>query len=202
MKSMTPETRNTLIARLPNTLDGEAWEQFVDIYRPLVFRLARSKGFQDADAHEIAQEVMVAVAGAAERWEPDPQKGRFRDWLFRIAQNLMIKYLTRRKYRSFAAGNSDVNAILSNHPAGEVDPSILALEHRRELFRWAAERVQKQVAERTWQAFWKTSVEGVGSRQVAEELGMTVGAIHIACSRVRKRIRDEIKPFEETYDAD
>lgn len=199
---MIPETRNTLIARLPDTLDGKAWEQFVDIYRPLVFRLARSRGFQDADAHEIAQEVMVAVAGAAERWEPDPQKGRFRDWLFRIAQNLMIKYLTRRKYRSFAAGNSDVNAILSNHPAGEVDPSILALEHRRELFRWAAERVQKQVAERTWQAFWKTSVEGVGSRQVAEELGMTVGAIHIACSRVRKRIRDEIKPFEETYDAD
>lgn len=197
---MTPETRNTLIARLPNALDGEAWEQFVDIYRPLVFRLARRKGFQDADAHEIAQEVMVAVAGAAERWEPDPQKGRFRDWLFRIAQNLMIKYLTRRKYRSFATGNSDVDAILINQSASEVDPSILALEHRRELFRWAAERVQNQVTERTWKAFWKKSVDGVGSRQVAEELGMTVGAVHIACSRVRKRIRDEIKPFEETQD--
>ena len=202
MKSVVPETRNSLIARLPNALDGEAWDQFVDIYRPLIFRLARNKGFQDADAHEIAQEVMLAVAGAVERWKPDPQQGRFRDWLFRIAKNLMIKYLTRRKFRALASGRAEVDVILNEQPGSEVDPDILVLEYRRELFRWAAEKVQNQVTERTWKAFWITSVEGVESKHAAEELGMTVGAIHIACSRVRKRIRDEIAPFEEAQDAD
>ncbi len=77
MTTPVPDTRNSLIARLPDKQDAEAWEQFVSIYEPLVYRLARSKGFQGAEAREIVQEVLVAVAGAVQRWEPDPAKGRF-----------------------------------------------------------------------------------------------------------------------------
>ena len=51
------ETRNSLLLRLPDKTDIDAWDQFIDIYQPLVFRLARSKGFQEADAHDIVQEV-------------------------------------------------------------------------------------------------------------------------------------------------
>ena len=49
------ETRNSLLLRLPDKTDIDAWDQFIDIYQPLVFRLARSKGFQEADAHDIVQ---------------------------------------------------------------------------------------------------------------------------------------------------
>ena len=66
-----PETRASLILRLPDATDVEAWDEFVEIYRPLVYRVARGRGFQDADANDVAQEVLVAVAGAVDRWVPD-----------------------------------------------------------------------------------------------------------------------------------
>ena len=67
MKSPVPETRNSLILRLPDRADVEAWDEFVAIYEPLVYRLTRTKGFQDADARKIVQEVLVAVCRAVDK---------------------------------------------------------------------------------------------------------------------------------------
>lgn len=193
-----PDTRNSLIARLPNTLDVEAWDEFVAIYQPLVYRLALSKGFQDSDAREIVQEVLISVSQAVERWEPDPQRARFRDWLFRIARNLMIKYWTRRKHRPLGSGDSKIALLLEEQIAPTSDESeLFDLEYRREVFRLAAEQVRQQVTERTWRAFWLTSVEDRVTTEVAIELGMSVGAIHIARSRVRSRIRDIVAVWQE-----
>ena len=199
MKSPVPETRNSLILRLPDKRDVEAWDQFVSIYEPLVYRLARAKGFQDADAQEIVQEVFVAVSRAVERWEPDPARGRFRDWLFRIARNLMINFLTRRKHLPIGSGDSEIAELLANHIDRRCEESAtFDLEYRREVFCWAAKQVRDQVKERTWIAFWMTSIDGRAIAEVACELKMSVGAVHIARSRVLGRLRETVKTLELT----
>lgn len=186
-----------MILRLRGGQDEEAWTLFAEVYRPLVFRLARAKGFQDADAQEIVQEVMVAVLDAVERWDPDDERGRFRDWLFTISRNLMINFLTRPKHRPIGTGISDVVELLENrcsHPGSE--SSTFDLEYRREVFHWAANRVRAAVKVSTWNAFWKTAVELQSPASVADQLGMTVGAVYVARSRVIAKLAEETKLFD------
>lgn len=72
-----PPTRASLLVRLRDPRDASAWTQFVEVYAPLVYGYARKQGLQDADAADLSQEVLRAVAGAVSHLEYDPAAGRF-----------------------------------------------------------------------------------------------------------------------------
>ncbi len=61
---MDPETRESLIARLPNHADSAAWNEFVELYEPLIYGIGRRHGLQPADAGDLVQEVLASVASA------------------------------------------------------------------------------------------------------------------------------------------
>ncbi len=185
-----PDTRASLIVRLADAQNEEAWHEFVRLYEPVVYRLARRRGFQHADAEELVQEVMLAIARAAEGWVPDPQRGRFRTWLHRIARNLMVNFLTRRKHQVWGTGKSDVQQMLE----AESDPQsavtqLFEVEYRRETFRWAASQVEREVKGTTWQAFWLSTIDDLPAAEVASRLKISVGSVYIARSRVMARLR-------------
>ena len=77
----SPETRHSLLARLHGERDEQAWREFVAIYQPLIYRLIRGRGLQDADARELTQDALVAVARAIERGTADFTGGSFRGWI-------------------------------------------------------------------------------------------------------------------------
>jgi RNA polymerase sigma-70 factor, ECF subfamily len=192
-----PETRASLILRLPDAADGRAWDDFISIYAPLVYRLARRHGLQPADADEVVQEVLAAVARSVESWLARTDRGPFRAWLLRIARNIAISALTRPKLRAVGTGNSDMNRLISEHP----DPNDEAtsgydLEYRREQFRLAAEQVRSEITERTWHAFQRSAIDEQPIAAVAKQLNMSVGSVYIARSRVMARLREIIKEFD------
>jgi len=188
--SSFPDTRASLIVKIADAQDAQAWEEFARLYQPVVYRLARRRGFQDADAEELVQEVMLAVARAVERWDPNAGRGRFRFWLHRIARNLMINFLTRRKYQVWGTGKSDAQQMLEAEcESDSAVTQMFEIEYRREAFRVAARHVQAAVNEKTWQAFLLSTIDDLPVGEVARQLGMSVGSVYIARSRVMARLR-------------
>jgi RNA polymerase sigma factor (sigma-70 family) len=200
--SESPDTRASLLVRLQDPQDERAWSEFLEIYTPLVYQLARRRGFQDADAQDLSQEVFRAVAGAIDGWDPDPAKGSFRAWLFRIARNLMINSMAKQRRHERGSGDSDIKRLLEEHPEPSVDSTLFDEEYKRRLFGWASEQIRVEFREGSWLAFWKTSVEGEEPRHVAETLGITVGAVYIARCRVMARLRQKIEQVEGSLSAE
>jgi RNA polymerase sigma factor (sigma-70 family) len=190
----TPTTRPSLLARLATADDAQAWDEFLEIYQPLLARYARRKNLQPADTDELIQEVLVAVSAAVERWDPDRSKGRFRHWLVTVARNITVDQFARSPQ---AAGGSAVNALLQQQPATQQEDSeLFDLEYQRQVFRWAAQRIRPQFRPTTWQAFWLTAVEEQDPQAVAHQLDLTVGAVYKSRSRVMRRLKQEVQKFE------
>lgn len=192
----SPETSPSLLIRLRDPVDQDAWFEFAEIYRPVIIRLARRKGLQVADADDIAQKVLVSIAGVIETHEHDPQRARFRTWLKRIAHNAILNALTRIK-PDRGSGKTEFHDLLGQQQARPEDDSrLLQLEHRREVFRWAARQVVGEFQPNTWQAFWMTTVEGRSVADVSRELNKKPGAIYTAKSRIMQRIQQVVTEYD------
>jgi RNA polymerase sigma factor (sigma-70 family) len=192
----SPVTRASLLLRLRDRADHEAWRQFVDLYAALIYGFARRRGLQDADAADLMQDVLRAVARSAHRLDYDPRRGTFRAWLFTVTRNKLINHANGRKRHAPAAGDSAAHEMLENAPAPE-DESLWEREYRQRLFDWAAEQVRDEFQPNTWKAFWATAVEDRSPKDVAAELGLSVGAVYVAKSRVLARLQEVVREAEE-----
>ncbi|WP_419189192.1 RNA polymerase sigma factor [Stieleria marina] len=185
-------TRPSLLLRMRDARDQGAWAEFTAIYEPVIYRMIKRRGVQDADAREIIQEVLMSVVGAIDRFDVDGN-GSFRGWLSRITRNATVDRL--RMLRRFETSNdSGIERAIDAAAEHLLPEDVLCQEfdtqYRQQLFRWAASQVRTRTGELNWIAFWKTSVEGQSIAKVAKELDISEGAIYVARCRILKRIRE------------
>jgi RNA polymerase sigma-70 factor (ECF subfamily) len=197
MNMADPITRNSLLVRLQDANDIAAWEDFAEIYGPVVYRVALAKGLQSADAEDLVQEVFLAVSLALSQWLVREDRGAFRAWLIRIARNEAIDRMRQRATRSLGCGGSAAEQMLAQVPARSELSDSLDMEYERSIFRWAAKQVQEEVSDQVWQAFWLTSIEEIPIAEAASRLQTGVGNIYVARSRVMARIKSHIDKHKE-----
>lgn len=193
-----PSTKVSLLVRIRDSGDALAWARFVDVYGPLVYDYGRRHGLQDADAADLTQEVLRAVAGTAGRFAYDPRRGSFRAWLFTVARTKRLDLAARWARQPRGGADPAVADRLDTVPdrGEETEENAWRLAHRRRLFEWASERVRGEFQTSTWQAFWRTALGGERAADVARDLGLSPGAVYMARSRVVARLRQEIEPFQ------
>ena len=194
--SVTTGTDYALLVRVKDPSDREAWHEFVKIYRPTVYRLARSRGMQDADAQDLAQKVLLSVAGAIPDWEPLAGGPRFRHWLRKVARNALINATTRQP-KDIAAGGSSADRLLQEHCGRDEAWEGIELEYRRQLFRRAAEIVRDRAEVTTWLAFSLTMIDNESIAAAAERLGISEGVVYASRSRIMRRLRDTVRMLED-----
>ncbi len=185
-----PATRTSLLVRLRDRQDHDAWREFVRLYAPLVYRFARRKGLQDADAADLTQEVLRSVLSSVGTF--DPQVGLFRSWLFTLAHRRCYD-LVQRSQRQTPSSNDQatVQFVIDELPAPAEEESWLK-EHERQVYTLAAESVRPKFSETTWQAFQQTAVDGKSGQEVAAALGISSAAVYLAKSRVMVKLKAEV----------
>jgi RNA polymerase sigma-70 factor (ECF subfamily) len=192
-----PDTRETLLARLEDQSDRDAWDQFSALYAPVIYRLARGRGMQDADAQDLTQHVLITVARAIPRWQSSGDGTRFRRWLRRVTKNATINALTR-KPRDLAAGGSSRINLLREHPEQDsVASEAIDWESRREVYRRASLKLCREIQPETWEIFIRTVVDGESVQSVSVATGKSVGSIYVAKCRVLNRLRELVRELED-----
>ena len=196
-----PDTRESLLLRVSDPANAEAWREFAAIYRPAVYRLARRRGLQDADAEDLSQRVLVVISQKIAEWRATSPQGAFRAWVAVVARNLALNALTRTRFDEAKGGTSVVDR-LTQQPArddwgGEQTGDQFDNEYRRALFRLAADQIRSEFQESTWQAFWLTAVEGVPIADAGRRLGKSAGVIYAGRSRVMRRLKERVREFDQ-----
>src|SRR4051794_33274142 len=95
-------TPASLLERLRQPGDREAWERFVELYSPLIHAWSRRAGLHDPDATDLVQDVLVTLVEAMPTFVYDRHKS-FRRWLKTITLNRW-RDLCKRQGRLSPAG--------------------------------------------------------------------------------------------------
>jgi len=193
----SPLTRASLLVQLRDGGNHGAWQEFMKLYGPIVYGFARKRGLQDADAADLMQEVMRSVSAAIGRLDYDRSQGTFRGWLFTITRNRVFNFLSARRLRPQASGDTSTNQLLDSQPVENDGADVWEVEYQRRLAAIAMERVKKEFQESTWQAFWRTAVEGASAADVSKQIGLSTGAIYVAKSRVLARLKEEVDAMRQ-----
>jgi RNA polymerase sigma-70 factor (ECF subfamily) len=141
----------------------------------------------------VFQEVFQSVAAHLAGFRRERSGDTFRGWLRTITRNKVNDHFRRRRREPVAVGGSEARALLTQLPeAAESEEERPACGAEGELIRRALEMIRGEFEARTWQAFWRTAVDGRCAADVAAELGMSPGAVRVAKSRVLHRLRMQL----------
>lgn len=182
-------TSITLLERVQSG-NQEAWHRLFNLYGPLVLHWCERWGVRGPDADDVRQDVFRAVASGVENFKRDKPGDTFRGWLRIVTRSKLLNHLQRQQKHPEAQGGTEAHFKLQQIAEAELaDDSpeeISALYHR------ALELVRLEFEVSTWQAFWRTAVDGQSPAVIAAEMGMTNAAVRKAKSRVLNRLREEL----------
>ena len=186
-----PSTRYTLLRRIRNLNDHEAWATFVDAYSPLVYRFSLQRGLQDADARDVVQEVFIRVGRGIAQFEHAPERGRFRAWLgtiiFREIQRQRAKVRQPGRGRGGASGDAALAEMQAQYE------TAWNAEFDSEVYQFALERTREKVDAEQWQVFELIWMQDEKPRDVARRLGKDVEWVYKAKYRVLSRLKEQIR---------
>jgi RNA polymerase sigma-70 factor (ECF subfamily) len=190
-------TRVSLLVRLrQEPADERAWDEFMRRYGPLILAWCRQWGLQPADADDVGQNVSLKLAQHLRGFVYDPNR-RFRGYLRTMAHNACMDYLDSKRRGVAGSAHTGVYAVLDSVEAREDLAARLEEAFDMELLEAAQMCVRNRVEPHTWEAFRLTALDGKSGAEAAALLGMQVGTVFKAKSKVQQMLREELGRLEQ-----
>jgi RNA polymerase sigma factor (sigma-70 family) len=195
-------TRHSLLTRLKDWDDQESWKRFFDTYWKLIYGTAIKAGLSDAEAQEVVQETLLAVAKKMNEFKYDPALGSFKSWLLHLVRWRITDQFRKRQ----PLGSS------TNRPAEDTartatiervpDPDSLNLDAaweeqwQKNLMDAAIERTKRKAGARQYQLFDLYAIKGWPVADIVKTLGVSADQIYQAKTRVSAQIKKEVEHLE------
>jgi RNA polymerase sigma-70 factor (ECF subfamily) len=187
-----PTTRATLLERVRDREDAAAWEQFFELYAPLLEGYARSSGLAAADAEEVRDQCLAAIVGRIGAFRYDRAKGSFKGWLFRIARDRVVDVLRRAR-----EGQPDTAAFAALPDHGEQPDEAWAREWRREHVRFALAEVRREEEPQLRERMDLLLDESLPARDIAARTGWNENQVYKARARLLAKVRAALRRLGE-----
>ncbi len=192
--AISTDTRLSLLERARDR-DEQAWRELVDLYSPTVVRWCQSSRVSAEISADCIQEVFAAVARSLDTYHPPGTAGAFRGWLWTITRNKLRDAIRRNARQATAVGGSTMLGMLHQVPEVPDDEPSEAPDIQSLMWR-AMKQIESSFEARTWQAFWRTTVDGISTAVAAKELGISPASVRQARSRVLRRLRQQLGDLE------
>lgn len=187
-------TSSTLLRRIKDPGDQQAWHEFVDRYAPTIYAWCARYGLQTADIEDVCQEIVTRLYRALARFEYDRQRS-FRGYLHRVTRHALADFFADRAREARGAGGSEVARWLASVEAREDLLSRLRENFAQAVWEEATREVRQQVEARTWEVYERLT-QGEKPDGVAHDLEMTLDAVYKAKSRVNESLRKAVERAE------
>jgi RNA polymerase sigma-70 factor (ECF subfamily) len=186
------DTSLSLLARVGRSDDRDSWNRLVELYSPLMRGWLRSYDVNGPDAEDLTQEVLAVVAQMLPDFQHSQRQGAFRSWLRKILVHRLQSYWRDRTQRPTSAGGTSMQERL-NQLADDASPlsQVWNQQHDREVIARLLEVVRPKFQATTWEAFRRQMFDGDKPSAVAAELGIPLGSVYMARTRVLNALRRE-----------
>lgn len=192
------DTNATLLLRLRDQSDQASWSEFVEIYTPLLFAYCQKRALKSQDSTDIVQTVFLSVSKAIQSFEYDPQKGRFKAWLFTILRNAINSHFRKQKRVPTAASDDFSFEQLEATPSQD-EQKNWEQDYQIRLLHWAMGKIEPEFSPRSWNIFQQTAIQEKPPEEVAAELGMTKNAVTVQKFRVVQRLRQKLQSIDAAH---
>ena len=195
-------TRRSLLSRLKDWDNQDSWRDFFNTYWRLIYSVARKAGLQEEEAQDVVQETVTTVAKEMKDFRYDRSKGSFKGWLKVITKRRVADSL-RRRYRRGEGYHVSADAAMVQEemariatPEAEAVEQVWEEEWQQRLLEAALDRVKASVSPAQFQIFELFELKQCPIREVTSALNLSRVAVYVACHRVKKLLRREVKRLE------
>ena len=191
-------TRKSLLTRLKNWDDQEGWREFFETYWRLIYSVAMKAGFKDAEAQDIVQETVIAVAKKMRGFKYDPQIGSFKAWLLLNVRSRIADHLRKSNRQPALAGAGTGSDSWLNTVENLPDPSANLEatwdeEWEKNIFAAAVDRVKTEVSAKQFLMFDLYVLKSAPIRKITRSLGVNAAQVYMAKYRISRLLQSEIK---------
>jgi RNA polymerase sigma factor (sigma-70 family) len=184
-------TSESLLERVRDWDDAASWRQFFATYHRVIFSLASKSGLNAAEAEDVAQNTMIAVADRIRGFQYDRTAGSFKQWISFQARARIKEHWERREREQSVFHTApdrpdpDRTSTVERCPDAQNDP-VLCLDRTWEeaLAETALARVKASVAPKHFQMFDLCVMKQWPLRRISRTLGVSAAQVYLIKSRV------------------